>query len=57
MTVILANHAQPMTKWMALDIDDKWRIGQLVTEGNKRFIVQNGIKYQIKSNHTPQVYR
>jgi hypothetical protein len=57
MTVILANHAQPMTKWMALDIDEKWRIGQLVTEGNKRFIKQGGIKYQIKSNHTPQVYR
>ena len=57
MTVILANHAQPITKWTALDINDKWRIGQLVTEGNKRYIVQNGKKFQVKSNHTPKAYR
>jgi hypothetical protein len=57
MTVTLAHNAQPIQLWMALDINDKWRIGQLVTEGNKRLIKQNGIKYQIKSNHTPQVYR
>jgi hypothetical protein len=57
MTVILANQSQPITKWYALDVNEVWRIGHLVTIEGKRYIVQNGIKYQVKSNHKPQVYR
>jgi hypothetical protein len=57
MTVTLAHNAQPIQLWTALDIDEKWRVGRLITEQGKRFIVQNGKKFQVKSNHTPKAYR
>jgi hypothetical protein len=57
MTVFVGKHFQPTTQWMALDIDEKWRIGRLITENGKRYIIQNGIKYQVKANHKPQVYK
>jgi hypothetical protein len=57
MTVTLAHNHESATRWMAQDLDDKWRIGRLITENGKRFIVQNGIKYQVKPNTRPQVYK
>lgn len=57
MTVFVGRHFEPTTQWMALDINETWRIGRLVTENGKRYIIQNGIKYQVKRNHKPQVYK
>ena len=57
MTVFFAKDFEPVTRWMALDINDKWRIGTLITENGKRYIIQNGTKYQVKANSKPQVYK
>lgn len=57
MTVFFAKDFEPVTRWLALDINEVWRIGRLITENGKRYIIQNGIKYQVKRNHKPQVYK
>jgi hypothetical protein len=56
MTVVLAQHHQPVTLWTAQDNNDKWHIGRLITENGKRYIVERGIKHEVKKNTTPRAY-
>ena len=57
MTVYVGKDFQPVTRWIARDINDIDRIGTLTTENGKRYITQNGKKYQVKPNTRPQVYK